>query len=74
MAPVAPGVSMGLGYFIGSTKSGHAILSHSGSNRGWRSYYAMELESGRGIVVLTNSDAGMDLTREVSDAIAGLLD
>jgi CubicO group peptidase (beta-lactamase class C family) len=74
IAPVAPGVSMGLGYFVSASKSGQTILSHSGSNRGWRSFYAMELESGHGIVLLTNSDAGYGLIRGVSDAMAGILD
>ncbi len=66
--------SMGLGYFIGESKSGKRIVSHSGGNQGWKCFYGVELASGRGIVILTNSNAGysvlvklMELYRESLD-------
>jgi CubicO group peptidase (beta-lactamase class C family) len=64
---------VGLGYFISKPRGGSTVLFHSGSNRGWRAWYGVELETGRGIVVLANSDAGSGLVGSLSEAYLGSL-
>jgi CubicO group peptidase (beta-lactamase class C family) len=58
--------SMALGYFIDKT----GMVSHTGSNRGWRSFFGIYPHTGDGIVILTNSDSGrniyIDIVREWS--------
>jgi len=72
-ADAGGGRSMALGYFLQPSASGGKIISHSGSNRGWYCWYAMETESGRGIVLLSNSEAAFGLMKEFSDASGRIL-
>lgn len=48
---------MGLGFVIrpGDT---HGYFAHSGGNQGYRGHFEMLADTGQGVVVLTNSDAG----------------
>ena len=48
----------GLGYKFLQVPSGPTLLSHDGSNEGWRAIYFMNPSSGDGLVLLTNSDKG----------------
>jgi CubicO group peptidase (beta-lactamase class C family) len=67
------GHSMALGYLLQPSASGGRIINHSGSNRGWYCWYAMEIESGRGIVILSNSEAAFSLMEELSDSAGSIL-
>jgi CubicO group peptidase (beta-lactamase class C family) len=73
VAGAGAGRSIALGYFLQPSASGGKIISHSGSNRGWYCWYAMETESGRGIVLLSNSEAAFSLMKEFSDAVSRIL-
>ncbi len=48
---------MGLGFVV-HPDSEHGQFSHSGGNQGFRSHMRMLADVGKGIVVMTNSDAG----------------
>lgn len=63
----------GLGYFLKTTTNGNTIIFHNGGNRGWNCFYAVELATGRGIVVLTNSDAGIDVVHEIENKYYNIL-
>lgn len=67
------GSSMALGYFVSKSAAGGRIASHTGSNRGWYSWYAINLDNGRGIVVLANSEAAFSLIKELSESSGELL-
>lgn len=59
----------GLGVFVDSV--GRAIyFSHTGGNEGFTAYYVGFPASGRGAVVMTNSDAGGGLFEEIMRGIA----
>lgn len=45
-------------------------FAHSGANRGYRARLAMHLESGKGAIVMTNSDAGDRLIESVLERLA----
>lgn len=57
----------GLGYQVGlnSLSTNEKIVLHSGSNSGWKVVFVEKPESGDGIVILTNSDNGVDLMLEL---------
>lgn len=46
----------GTGYSITNYDNGVIYISHGGANQGWRCSYGLDVTSGRGLVVLTNSD------------------
>lgn len=56
----------GLGYRTERLPNGTRIVSHSGANRGWKAQFAALPKKGEGIVILTNSDMGGDLTADVT--------
>jgi CubicO group peptidase (beta-lactamase class C family) len=61
--------SMGLGVTIeGKGRSLH--FSHGGSNPGYRCFMVGYPQTGQGAVVMTNSDLGHDLVREIIRSIA----
>lgn len=47
--------SYGLGYYIEKLKSGNQAVSHGGQGAGWMTHFHAVLETGDGIVILTNS-------------------
>ena len=49
--------SMALGIFTDNT----GMVSHTGSNRGWRSFFGIYPDTGDGIVILSNSDSGRNI-------------
>jgi CubicO group peptidase (beta-lactamase class C family) len=55
----------GLGVFVRKLHDGSTLIDHSGDNRGYHSYYGFIPESGEGLVILTNSDNGVDLRQDV---------
>jgi CubicO group peptidase (beta-lactamase class C family) len=63
------GSDMGLG--IGVRGAGEKLLlSHSGANEGFRCIYAFYPRTGRGAVIMTNSDEGSSLVPEILRALA----
>jgi CubicO group peptidase (beta-lactamase class C family) len=65
----ASGDSMGLGFFIKKAKDGIYIY-HDGWNEGFLSKFFVNLKKGYGLVVMTNSDNGLDLMDEVFVSLA----
>jgi len=55
----------GFAYIIKILPDGTRLVYHGGSNRGWRSQFAFLPEKGDGIVVLTNSESGENLHRDL---------
>ena len=55
----------GLGYIIKELPDGTRLVYHGGTNRGWRSQFAFLPERGEGLVVLTNSENGENLHRDL---------
>ena len=51
----APGASIGLGWFLMEGSQGN-IISHGGATGGFRAFAGFVEETGKGVVVLTNSD------------------
>lgn len=51
----------GFGFIINELPDGSRLIYHGGTNRGWRSQFAILPERGDGLVVLTNSDNGESL-------------
>jgi len=66
LTPVLQGSAAGV--FINKTDS-CIYFSHSGGNEGFTCYYAGDLTTGNGMVVMTNSDNGF-LTQEVANSVA----
>lgn len=58
----------GLGWYLPS--AGVFRFSHSGGNAGYRCFLVLSVESGDGIVIMTNGDSGESLINEVFRAIA----
>ncbi len=52
-------VRIGLGWMVQTTGGGE-ILWHNGGTGGYRSFIGFDRDRGRGVVVLTNSDLGLD--------------
>ena len=48
----------GLGYKYLPVPQGPTLLSHDGSNEGWRAIFFLNSETGDGLVMLVNSDSG----------------
>jgi len=55
---MVPGLHTGLGFFITEHDSGMVTYSHGGIMPGWRAHYEFNLETGDGIIILTNGDNG----------------
>jgi CubicO group peptidase (beta-lactamase class C family) len=66
LEPVMEGAASGV--FI-SKKDSAIYFSHSGGNEGFTCYYAGDLISGNGMVIMTNSDNG-SLNSEVANSVA----
>lgn len=60
---------MGLGFVIGSEGGGR--FSHSGGNEGFRCHMRFFAETGKGIVIMTNSDNGAHLFQPLMASVAG---
>lgn len=58
----------GLGLFIRKLSGGKTFMYHSGDNRGWHALYGFVPETGDGLVILTNSDNGIDLRQDIYHA------
>ena len=54
----------GLGYEV-FKENGYFVVGHTGGNRGWKAVFRFVRDLGIGMVVLTNSDAGVDLYEEI---------
>ena len=61
--------SYGLGFSVAS-ESGEVVFSHSGGNAGYRNQLIGYARTGKGAVIMTNSDAGRDIYSEIVRAIA----
>ncbi len=59
---------LGLGLFL--PLEGVARFQHGGANLGYRCFLVLSIESGDGIVIMTNSDLGQALMDEVIAAVA----
>ncbi len=57
----------GLGFRVNKTSEGELVVSHGGSNQGWKSFMVMFPEKGEGIVTLVNSDLGTILYQETTN-------
>ncbi|MEC0128751.1 serine hydrolase domain-containing protein [Paenibacillus pabuli] len=55
----------GLGIFSRTLSNQTTLLYHPGDNRGWHSFYGWIPSTGDGLVILTNSETGVDLRQEV---------
>jgi CubicO group peptidase (beta-lactamase class C family) len=65
----------GLGWNVGfQGREGPTVISHAGGNEGYRSVLYMWPELGQGIVIMTNSDNGDMLWREILAAAAAAYD
>ncbi|WP_334073728.1 MULTISPECIES: serine hydrolase domain-containing protein [Paenibacillus] len=58
----------GLGIFSRSLPDGTTLLYHPGDNRGWHAFYGFIPESQNGLVILTNSENGIDLRQDLYHA------
>ncbi|WP_339276856.1 serine hydrolase domain-containing protein [Paenibacillus sp. FSL W8-0426] len=58
----------GLGVFIRKLSEEQTFIYHSGDNRGWHSLYGFIPETKEGLVILTNSDNGIDLRQDIYHA------
>ncbi|AWB44556.1 hypothetical protein DCC85_10175 [Paenibacillus sp. CAA11] len=58
----------GLGVFVRKLPDQRRLIYHSGDNRGFHSFYGYIPESGDGLVILTNSDNGIDLRQDIYSA------
>jgi CubicO group peptidase (beta-lactamase class C family) len=61
--------SYGLGFAVAS-ESGEVVFSHSGGNAGYRNQLIAYARTGKGAVIMTNSDAGREVYHEIVRAIA----
>lgn len=67
---LTPGLNnYGFGVFVSGTGA-HRRFMHSGGNRGFKSSYVMYLDSGDGVVIMTDGDNGPFLGGEVTKAVA----
>jgi len=55
----------GLGHGIHKTKSGELVVYHSGGNPGVRAYFFVSPESGNGMILISNSDNGVEVMKEI---------
>jgi CubicO group peptidase (beta-lactamase class C family) len=63
--------SWALGWKIQHTKSGD-LITHGGHNPGFNSYVAASMERRRGVVIVTNSDNGNQIIRELVSGVTEL--
>jgi CubicO group peptidase (beta-lactamase class C family) len=64
-AEIEEDFNFGLGWFR-EASAGHTLISHGGGTGGFRSYLAFHPESGRGVVVLSNSGSDVsDIARHL---------
>jgi CubicO group peptidase (beta-lactamase class C family) len=61
--------SYGLGYRVDRLSDGGTMVSHAGSNRGWRSFLAAFPQAGYAIVILTNGDNGARVITEIMQIV-----
>lgn len=59
------GAFYGLGHGIHRTGSGDLIAYHSGGNPGVRAYFLVSPEKGNGIILISNSENGVDVIKKV---------
>jgi len=62
----------GLGVFQRGGGDGARYVSHLGDGPGFVAGFTMDVIGGRGMVVLTNGQGGIELVREISRSIAGV--
>ena len=62
-----PDFAVGFGV---SREQGGIAIGHEGANEGYRSEFVAVPREGQGVVVLTNSDTGQELTESVVDEVA----
>src|ERR1044072_540272 len=65
--------NVALGWFVDG-KEGSARFSFSGANVGYKCRMVAYLNSGRGVVVMTNSENGAELTNEILRSVAAEYD
>lgn len=58
----------GLGVFARTLPDGGTLLYHSGDNRGWHALYGFMPDRQDGLVILTNSENGVDLRQDIYHA------
>jgi CubicO group peptidase (beta-lactamase class C family) len=63
-----PDFAVGFGV---SREQGGIAITHDGANEGYRSEFVAVPHLGQGVVLLTNSDNGLELTAAVVDEVAG---
>ncbi len=63
-----PDFAVGFGV---SREEGGIAIGHEGANEGYRSEFVAVPHLGQGVVLLTNSDSGLDLTAAVIDEVGG---
>ena len=59
---------IGLGHFIQVQDNGDKYIFHSGDNRGFHAFFGILPQSGDGIVVVTNSDTGINIRKALTDS------
>ena len=69
-APAAGG-DYGLGFGLRTLAEGVRMVSHDGTNRGWRARIAAFPDRGWGIVVLTNGENGEAVVDAVMQQLVG---
>lgn len=57
----------GLGVLVSKLSDGTKLISHSGSNIGWKSYYGIIEEKKDGIIIFTNSETGAEILYDISN-------
>ena len=70
-AAPATGGEYGLGFGIRTLSKGVRMVSHDGTNRGWRARIAAFPDRGWGIVVLTNGENGEAVVEAVMEQLVG---
>ncbi|MBG9789445.1 serine hydrolase domain-containing protein [Brevibacillus laterosporus] len=58
----------GLGVFVKKLSNQRTLIYHSGDNRGWHSFYGLIPDTRDGLVILTNSENGIDLRQDIYHA------
>ncbi|MED4728258.1 serine hydrolase [Aneurinibacillus migulanus] len=58
----------GLGVFVKKLSNQHTLIYHSGDNRGWHSFYGLIPDTKDGLVILTNSENGIELRQDIYHA------
>lgn len=58
----------GLGFFL--TPDAPGQFGHVGANVGFRAYFVMNAKSGKGVVIMANSDNGWPLEQDLANSVA----